>query len=111
MALPADDLVVVRKWIGEEADGAPSDAEFEALYNVYENYDKAVWHVLTQRLSTLTLEAGSVTVPGVSISHSTDLTALQDLMKRFVNEGTGLEDEVSLNLGFSVTSMKRNYPR
>jgi len=111
MALPADDLIIIRQWVGLEVDGGPTDAELEVLYDVYGNYDLVVMHVLNARLVGLTLEAGSVTVPGISVSHSSDLQALLEVMKRFRNEGgTGLEEETSFS-GLLITSMKRNYPR
>lgn len=106
MTLPADDLVVLRQWVGTE----PDDASLEALYVVYENYDEVVLNVLNTRLAELTLELGSVTVPGVSISHSTDLEALKLLLKNFRNGGgTGLED--SFEGGFRTQSIQINYPR
>lgn len=110
MALTAEELLVYRKWVGEEADGAPSDAVLNTLYDLYLNHDQAVLHVLTQRLTTMSLDYGSITVPGLSISRSADYQALESLIAKFKNEGgTGLEEEFSF--GLKTVSVKKNFPR
>jgi hypothetical protein len=105
--LLADDITVMRQWIGSE----PVDATLQTYYDIYDNHDQVVLHVLRERLAELSIDLGSVTVPGVSVSHSTDLQALQDLIKKFQNEGgTGLEDSFSLG-GFQTQSIQVNFPR
>lgn len=96
----------MRQWVGTE----PDDTVLEALYGVYDNYDKVILHVLNARLAELSLELGSVTVPGVSVSHSSDLQALESLIKRFENGGgTGLEETFSG--GLRIQSIQKNYSR
>jgi hypothetical protein len=107
MPLPADSITVVRKWIGDE----PVDAALEALFEVYGTYDGIVLHVLNNRLAALTLDPSSITVPGLSVSHGSDLQALQLLLKQFhASGGTGL-DETPASYGFAIQSIRRNYPR
>ncbi|NIN66315.1 MAG: hypothetical protein GTO63_16820 [Anaerolineae bacterium] len=108
MPLPADDITVMRKWIGDE----PDTPVLESLHDIYDNYDKVVEHVLIQRLANLSLEVGSVTVPGLSVSHTTDLQAVKDTLSKFyASGGTGLEDTFEVGGAVKVTTIQKNYDR
>lgn len=107
MPLSAEQLHVIREWVGV----TPEDVVLETIYGFEGSFDKTVMYVLNQRLASLSAEPGSITVPGLSLSHSTDLEALKLLMNKFVaSGGTGLDEEPAF-LGVGIISVKRNFPR
>lgn len=83
MPLSPEAIQKIRGWTGSE----PDDDQLQGLWLLYKNHDRIVTHVLRERISELSLEVSSLSVPGLSISHSTDLQAAQALLKEFLNSG------------------------
>lgn len=107
MPLTAENRVLVRGWVGAE----PDDAALDALYDQFLNHDAVVDHVLRNRIATLSLEPSSVTVPGLSISHGSDLQALQELYKNWkASPGLGLEEDSDTTKA-ATGKLNRRYPR
>ena len=90
MSLTSDELIVLRSWVGD----GPTTSELDSLYTQYSDYDEVVRYVLRKRLSALTEEPASLSVPGLSYSNGINITSLESLLKRFDNEGgTGLNED------------------
>lgn len=107
MTLSSDDIVKMRQWLGDEE---PTDTELQTIFGVFKSYDETVLYFLNKRMADLSLEPASLSVPGLSISHSSDLEALRSLIKEFkASGGTGLDSEQSV--GFTVSKLVRKYPR
>jgi hypothetical protein len=106
MPLTADEIFVMREWLG----ATPSDGELSSTFDLLGGYDATVRYYLNQRLVTLATEPGSISVPGLSVSHSTAFQALQALIDRFENGGgTGLDD--STTYGMAIYSVRRDFIR
>lgn len=105
MPLSPDAIVTIRGWVGSE----PADSTLNTLYDQYLNHDEVVVYILRSRIAELSLEPSSVTVPGLSISHGSDLQAAQDALKNFMSSGgTGLEVTA---YGVGTGKLTRKYPR
>ena len=106
MPLSADQIAVVRSWVGSE----PSTTELQRYYARTASADAVVREVLRTRLVELTQEPASISVPGLSISNGQNIISLEALLKRFDQEGgTGL-DTGSVS-GVRTANMKRNFAR
>jgi hypothetical protein len=107
MPLAPEGLTAIRQWVGT----TPDDTIIGNIFTGQaDNHDRTVMFILRQRLAALTTEPSSLTVPGLSISHSTDYQALIELMKQFRTQGgTGLDEEAMFMVGSS--SMRRDFPR
>jgi hypothetical protein len=106
MPLSPDEIFVMRGWVGT----TPSDAELQAIYDVVDGYDATVLYVLNQRRVNLSLQPASLSVPGLSVSHGSDLQALEALIDDFRNGGgTGLEEDSTL--GMQIQSIRRDFCR
>lgn len=88
MPLGAEELKVIRSWVGED----PATETLDALYDQYQNYDTVVDHVLRERLANYSLEPASLSVPGLSYSNGANIQTTEDLLARLANGGTGLEE-------------------
>ena len=107
MALSAEELHAIRQWVGD----TPDDSVLNVVYGYEATFDGTVMYVLNMRLASLSAEPGSITVPGLSVSHSTDLEALKLLISRFQNSGgTGLDEEPMFT-GIGFSTIRRNFPR
>lgn len=106
MPLTADEIFVMREWVGS----TPSDVELNLIFDAVDSYDATVRYILNQRLVLLASEPGSISVPGLSVSHSTDFQALEALIERFENSGgTGLDEESTF--GLRLVSVRRDFLR
>lgn len=108
MAFTAEQETRVRRWVGSE--DLISTADLEALYEIFNSYDEVVLHVLRQRQVDLTSQPSSLSVPGLSITNSTNIAELRELIDEFMGVGTGLDAEgVSPieNYGFSISTITR----
>ena len=108
MTLLAEQEAQLRRWVGN-ADLVPT-ADLENLYEIFNSYDEVVIHVLRQRQVELTSQPSSLSIPGLSITNSTNIAELRALIDEFLNTGTGL-DAVGVSpldsYGFSTSQLTR----
>lgn len=101
------ELAAIRGWVGS----LPSDDEIEEIYNRLGNFDATVLEILRTRLADYTSEPSSLSVPGLSISNTSNISALQQLISDFENSGgLGLDDD-PLAMGFGTGRLVRKNGR
>lgn len=108
MPLSAEQDLRLRRWVGSEE--LISTADLENLYEIFESYDEVVLHVLRQRQVDLTSQPSSLSVPGLSITNSTNIAELRQLIDEFIVTGTGMDLPGASpleNYGFTVSRLTR----
>jgi hypothetical protein len=108
MPLSAEQELKLRRWVGSEELVPTTD--LENLYEIFGSYDEVVLHVLRQRQVDLTSQPSSLSVPGLSITNTTNIAELRELIDEFINTGTGLDAAgVSPleNYGLTIETMTR----
>ncbi len=107
MPLSAENEVIVRRWVGDE--DLISTAALDTLYDQFGTYDEVVLHVLRQRQVELVSQPSSLTVPGLSITNTTNIAELRELIDDFMEAGgTGLDGDASVvPAAFKVTHLVR----
>jgi hypothetical protein len=84
-----EELAAIRSWVGP----GPTDEALEEAYARLGSFDAVVEEMLRVQYTDLISQPSSLSVPGLSISNGQNLTALENLYKRFKNQGgTGLDD-------------------
>jgi hypothetical protein len=95
MALSPDQEIIVRTWVGDD----PTTSELEDLYTVLGSWDEVVRATLRRKIALLSEDPTSLTVPGLSISNSSQISALQQMLKDFNNSGgTGLDADSAMGV-------------
>jgi hypothetical protein len=106
MPLSADGELAVRRWVGSE--DLVSTAELNSLFDQLGGHDVTVLHVLRQRQVELVSQPSSLSVPGLSITNSTNIAELRELIKAFEAEGgTGLDEDSAIAAPFSIGRLTR----
>src|SRR4249919_3614218 len=84
-----DELAAIRSWVGP----GPTDEALEEAYERLGSFDAVVEEMLRKQYTDLISQPSSLSVPGLSISNSQNITGLEHLIKAFKNQGgTGLDD-------------------
>lgn len=84
-----DELAVLRSWVGP----GPTDEALEEAYERLGSFDAVVEEYLRTSYVELLSQPTSLSVPGLSISNSQNITGYEHLIKAFRNQGgTGLDD-------------------
>jgi hypothetical protein len=105
MPLSADELAVVRSWVGDE----PLTADLDAIFDATSNYDEVVLQTLRKRLSNFTSDPASFSVPGLSITNGQNMISIEGMLKKFeAAGGTGLG---TTTLTVNSARLKRIVPR
>lgn len=96
----------MRQWLGNS--DVIGDNEIIVVFDRVQSHTKTVLEILRGRLADLLAEPSSLTVPGLSVSNSTNITELRKTIENLENLGTGLDegegDGISL---FRITKMYR----
>lgn len=94
MALSADQLRVIRTWVGDE----PTEAYLNELYTQFALCDEVVRASIRRKIALLTEQPSSISLPGgLSISNGQQLISLQQTMRDFNNAGgTGLDEDTTV---------------
>lgn len=96
MALSADQELIVRSWVGDD----PTTSYLEDLYDVVGSWDEVVRTTLRRKIALLSEDPSSISVPGLSVSNSQNLQAMQQTLKDFNNSGgTGLDEDSTMGMG------------
>lgn len=111
MPLSAEEEGTMRRWVGTEA--LIPTSELQAIYDMFGSFDETVMHVLRQRQVDLVSQPSSLSVPGLSITNSTNIAELRELIEAFLDSGgTGLDEDSPLTAyGFGIGVLFRPDPR
>ena len=98
MPLSADNEVVIRQWVGD--DTVVTTDTLDELYDQFGTHDAVVLHVLRMRQTMYTAAPSSLSVPGLSITNSTNIAELRAFIDSFIaGGGTGLDGDDSVIMG------------
>ncbi len=91
MPLSADQLRVIRTWVGDE----PTTSYLDELYLQYGLCDDVVRASLRRKIALLAEQPSSISLPGgLSVSNGQQLISLQQTLRDFNNVGgTGLDTD------------------